>query len=81
MKVIDSLKLNKFKNVSVPRNRDLYARVGGRVPGINNEGFTSEYGKDKLQLLADSESALTQEMIEAQKQLDAQDWKNQKSNT
>lgn len=63
MKVIDKLKLNKFLPVSIPKNRDLYARVGGRVPELGTGGFTAEYGKDKMQLLADSESALEAEML------------------
>lgn len=61
MIVIDALKLNKFKNVSVPRNKDLYARVGGRVPSVGTTGFVSDYGKDKMQLLSESEQALTEE--------------------
>ena len=61
MKVIEKLKLNKHKVVSVPRNCDLYARVGGRIPTQGTSGFTSELGKDKMQLLADSEEAIMQE--------------------
>lgn len=61
MIVIDALKLNKFKEVSVPRNKDLYARVGGRVPSIGTTGFVSDYGKGKMQLLSESEQALTEE--------------------
>lgn len=67
MKVIEKLKLNKHKVVSVPRNRDLYARVGGRIPQQGTSGFTSELGKDKMQLLADSEEAI---MNEYQQELD-----------
>lgn len=61
MKVIDALKLNKFKNVSVPRNKDLYSRVGGRVPNMGTTGFVSEYGKNKMDILSDADSALTAE--------------------
>lgn len=63
MKVIKSLKLNKFQPVSIPRNRDLYARVGGRVPSLGTGGFTSEIGKQKFDLLADSEAALEADML------------------
>lgn len=63
MKVIKSLKLNKFQPVSIPRNRDLYARVGGRVPSLGTGGFTSEIGKQKLDLLADSEAAIEAQML------------------
>lgn len=63
MKVIDKLKLNKFVPVSIPKNSDLYARVGGRIPSLGTGGFTAEYGKDKMQLLADSESVLEAQML------------------
>lgn len=62
MYVEEKLKLNKFVPVSVPRNKDLYARVGGRVPSQGTRGFTSELGKSKLDILADSEAALIDEM-------------------
>lgn len=61
MIVIDDLQLNKFKVVSVPRNKDLYARVGGRIPTQGTTGFVSELGKDKLEVLADSEAAIMEE--------------------
>lgn len=61
MIVIDDLQLNKFKVVSVPRNKDLYARVGGRIPTQGTTGFVSELGKDKFEVLADSEAAIMQE--------------------
>lgn len=64
MFVIEKLKLNKHKVVSVPRNRDLYERVGGRVPNQGTTGFQSEYGKDKMQILADSEQAIMQEYLQ-----------------
>lgn len=64
MIVIDKLQLNKFKIVSVPRNKDLYARVGGRVPSQGTTGFVSEMGKDKFDILADSEAAIMQEYQE-----------------
>lgn len=63
MKVIEKLKLNKYKAVSVPRNRDLYARVGGRVPQLGTGGFTSELGKSKMDILSDSEAALEAQML------------------
>lgn len=61
MIVIEKLRLNKHKIVSVPRNKDLYARVGGRIPSQGTSGFVSELGKDKLDVLADSEAALVAE--------------------
>lgn len=63
MFVIEKLRLNKFAPVSIPKNRDLYARVGGRIPSLGTGGFTAEYGKDKLQLIADSEAALEAQML------------------
>lgn len=73
MKVVDSLKLNKFKPVSIPRNRDLYARVGGRIPSLGTGGFTAEYGKDKLQLISDSEAALIADMNNSEKETTRQE--------
>lgn len=61
LRCIDELKLNKFRAVSVPRNRDLYARVGGRVPQLGTGGFTSEIAKSKLDIIADSEDAINAE--------------------
>lgn len=63
MKVKEKLKLNKFKPVSVPRNRDLYARVGGRIPQLGTGGFISEFGKSKMDLLQESEVALEAQML------------------
>lgn len=62
MKVVEKLRLNSFVPVSIPRNRDLYARIGGRIPSLGTGGFTSEIGKSKLDLLADSEASLIGEM-------------------
>lgn len=62
MKVVDALKLNKHVVVSVPRNKDLYSRVGGRVPQLGTGGFKAEISKSKLDMIADSESALIEEM-------------------
>ena len=62
MKVVDSLKLNKHEAVSIPRNCDLYARVGGRIPSMGTTGFTAEIGKNKLDIVADSEANLVAEM-------------------
>ncbi len=62
MFVVDSLKLNKHEAVSVPRNRDLYARVGGRIPSMGTTGFTAEIGKSKLDIINDSETAIMNEI-------------------
>lgn len=73
MKVIDSLKLNKFKPVSVPRNRDLYSRVGGRVPSMGTTGFVAELAKNKMQVLSDADSFFESEMLkDSQMPLDTQ---------
>lgn len=63
MYVIEKLRLNKFAPVSIPKNRDLYERVGGRIPSLGTGGFTAEFGKDKMQLLADSEASLEAQML------------------
>ena len=66
MFVVKEMQLNKHKVVSVPRNKDLYARVGGRIPQQGTSGFRSELGKDKFEVLADSVAAI---MDEYQKEL------------
>lgn len=63
MKVIDKLKLNKFIPVSVPRNKDLYSRVGGRIPQLGTSGFVSDIGKSKLELLSHADKQLSEEML------------------
>lgn len=67
MKVIDKLKLNKFVAVSVPRNRDLYERVGGRVPQLSTGGFTASFGEDKFSQLQNADDSLTKEMLDKDK--------------
>lgn len=62
MYIIDPLKLNKYIPVSIPRNRDLYARVGGRVPSLGTTGFTAEFGKSKLDVISDDIKSLTEEL-------------------
>ena len=64
MKVIDELKkLNKYKCVSIPRNRDLYERVGGRIPPIGSGGFTAELGKNKLDIMASDVEYVEAQML------------------
>ena len=65
MIVIEKLKLNKFVPVSIPRNRDLYARVGGRIPSLGTKGFTAETTRNKFDLMADAEAAAELEMLKA----------------
>lgn len=65
MIVFEKLKLNKFVSVSVPRNRDLYARVGGRVPELGTSGFTADYGKSKMESISDDISFIEGEMLKS----------------
>lgn len=65
MKVIDKLRLNKFVPVSIPRNRDLYARVGGRIPSLGTTGFTAETTRNKFDLLSDAEAAAEMDMLKS----------------
>lgn len=38
MIVVDELKLNKFREVSIPKNKDLFSRIGSRsVPVIDGQ--------------------------------------------
>lgn len=67
MYVVEKLRLNKYVEVSVPRNKDLFERMGGRVPPLGTTGFTSELGKNKMEILSDSESALLDEFEQSTK--------------
>lgn len=69
MYVVESLRLNKFVEVSIPRNRDLYARVGGRIPSMGTSGFVSELGQNKLDILAADNAALEAEYAESAQKL------------
>ena len=50
MIVVKDLKLNKFRNVSIPSNKDLYERIGprsikvedGQVANFNLSGLSTE---------------------------------------
>lgn len=42
MKVNDKLKLNKFRFVSIPKNADYFARLGGARPVAPNGAYSGE---------------------------------------
>lgn len=46
-KVIDKLKLNKFMPVKVPSQRDLFNRLGERLPSSNVDGATAVFNMSK----------------------------------
>lgn len=38
----EKLKLNKFRLVSIPKNRDFFARLGGTRPSVPSGAFTGD---------------------------------------
>ena len=62
MKVIESLKLNKFEVVSIPRNSSLFSRFGNRPAPKFQDGQVSELGQDKLDILSSAMSNLDEEV-------------------
>lgn len=56
MIVNEKKKLNKFKQVRIPRNKDLFARIGGRDLPMHSDGHTADFNTrqiDKLQAQID----------------------------
>lgn len=51
MIVIKELKLNKFRNVSIPRNKDLFLRVGLRPLPEIQDGQTASFSNGLLEEL------------------------------
>lgn len=43
MFVIDKMKLNRFRAVSIPKNRDLFLRVGARALPPMQDGQVADY--------------------------------------
>lgn len=61
MIVIDKLKFNKFKQVSIPRNKDLFQRVGNRnLPEIQ-DGQIATFSNGTMEELSNMESTLLNE--------------------
>lgn len=46
--------LNKFEHFRIPRNKDLYARVGNREVPIHSDGQTADFNSRKIDALAKS---------------------------
>ena len=47
--VPEKMKLNKYKSCSLPRNKDLFTRVGARVPQSNSTDVVdADYNSRKL---------------------------------
>lgn len=82
MIVNDKKKLNRFKNVRIPRNKDLFARIGARDIPMHSDGATADFNSrlvDKLSAqLSDYESQMLRESqmpsdTDTSPQLDASD--------
>lgn len=54
MIVSEKKKLNKFQQRSIPRNKDLFARVGSREFNMHEEGQTADYNGRLVDRLAGS---------------------------
>lgn len=56
MIVNPKLKNNKYKAVSLPRNRDLFARVGSRIHPDMADGQVASFASDTMSQLDNIES-------------------------
>lgn len=65
MIVLEKKKLNKFQQVRIPRNKDLFARIGGRDIPMHSDGQTADFNTrlvDKISAeLNDYESQMLRE--------------------
>lgn len=65
MIVQEKKKLNKFKQVRIPRNKDLFARIGGRNIPMHQDGQVADFNTRTVDLvsaqLADYESQMLRE--------------------
>lgn len=46
--------LNKFEHFRIPRNKDLYARVGNREVPMHSDGHMADFNSRKIDALAKS---------------------------
>ena len=58
MYVVKELRLNTFKNVSIPSNKDIFLRVGSRPVQNMQDGQTANYSTNTMEMLDDLESQL-----------------------
>lgn len=56
--VIKGLKLNKFRVVSIPKNKDLFLRVGSRPIPKMEDGQVANYTNGGLEALDEMEAQL-----------------------
>lgn len=65
MIVQEKKKLNKFKQVRIPRNKDLFARIGGRDIPMHQDGQVADFNTRTVDIvsaqLADYESQMLRE--------------------
>lgn len=45
-------KLNRFKNVRIPRNKDLFARIGGRNIPMHQDGQVADFNTRPVDILS-----------------------------
>lgn len=56
MIVVEKLKLNKFKQVTIPRNKDLFMRVGSRPVTDIQDGQVAHFTNGTMEELSVIES-------------------------
>ena len=68
MFVVEELRLNTFRNVSIPSNKDIFSRVGSRPVQNMQDGQTASFSSNTMDALDDLEA---QVLKDSQMPLDA----------
>lgn len=59
--VVKRLKLNKFRAVSIPKNKDLFMRIGRRPLPSMADGQVASYNSNTMDVLSDIEAQILKE--------------------
>lgn len=59
--VVKRLKLNKFRAVSIPKNKDLFMRIGRRPLPAMADGQIASYNSNTMDVLSDIEAQILKE--------------------
>lgn len=64
MHVIEKLRLQKFEEVAIPKNKDLFQKIGPRIPTMNLYGGENAPSEpmDKLAQIHAAENSILDEM-------------------
>lgn len=68
MYTIEKLRLNKFEEVAIPKGKDIFSKVGARIPSIDMYGGENAPTEtmDKLGQLHAAENSILDEMEQAE---------------